>query len=42
MVLPKSVTPSRIAENLDVFDFAIAEEDIREINQMVLIWNFSM
>ena len=34
VILPKqlkSVTPSRIAENAQVFDFTIAEEDIRVV-----------
>lgn len=29
--LPKSVTPSRIADNLKVFDFALSEEDVQLI-----------
>ena len=32
--LPKSITPSRIAENADVFDFFISEEDMMAINNM--------
>jgi diketogulonate reductase-like aldo/keto reductase len=30
--LPKSVTPQRIKENLDVFDFIIEEQDMQQIN----------
>lgn len=32
--LPKSVTPSHITENTDVFDFEITAEDMRIINDM--------
>lgn len=32
--LPKTVTPSRIEENLQVFDFSISDVDMREINNL--------
>lgn len=32
--LPKSVTPARIVENTDVFDFVISDEDMTVINAM--------
>lgn len=35
--LPKSVTPERIKQNIDVFDFTVSEQDMKAINDLPYI-----
>ena len=34
ITLPKSVTPSRIDQNFDIFSFALTPEDMNEISDL--------
>ncbi|WKA52908.1 aldo/keto reductase [Planococcus liqunii] len=38
IVIPKSVTPSRIVENADVYDFALSAEEMKMIDELNQDW----
>lgn len=38
IVIPKSVTPSRIVENADVYDFSLAAEEVKAIGNLNQDW----
>lgn len=37
--LPKSVHPERIAENMQIFDFQLTDEDMRQLDQLDIGWS---
>ncbi|XP_063283767.1 aldo-keto reductase family 1 member A1 isoform X1 [Pelobates fuscus] len=40
ITIPKSVTPSRISQNLQVFDFCLTEEEMKEIGGLNKGWRY--
>ena len=34
IAIPKSVTPARIRENIDIFDFALEEDEMQQLNDL--------
>ena len=34
IAIPKSVTPARIRQNIDIFGFTLDEEEMRQLNRL--------